>query len=104
MSKTYRKNIRQGIACGDNRLWYKLRRRWIKHSKRQALRNVIAHYPTSDADDYFVDPLFCKKDTWREPTDGYWLINKATLKRMTNWPEKYLKKFRRILDKGRYNK
>lgn len=104
MSKTYRKNIRASIACGSNTEWYKLRRRWIRHKKKQALVNTIKHYPQEEIDNYFTEPLFCKKDTWREPTDGYYLINKDTIKQYLDWPSKYLNKFIRLLNKGRYNK
>lgn len=100
MSKTYRKNVRANVACGDNRDFYKTRRRNNKHAIKHDLRNLVANYNSEDIDDMILTPKIIKKDTWREPTDGYNLINKDILKnkdKETGYDEYYHQKYDKIL-------
>jgi len=100
MSKTYRKNARSPIAVGDNRNFYKIRKKTHKHSSKHDLRNLIANYNPEDVNDMILEPKISKKDTWREPTDGYNLINKETLKnkdREEGYNEFYHQKYDKLL-------
>lgn len=100
MSKTYRKNVRANVACGDNRDFYKTRRRNNKHAIKHDLRNLVANYNSEDIDEMILEPKQVKKDTRREPTDGYNLINKDILKnkdKEDGYDEYYHHKYDKIL-------
>lgn len=100
MSKTYRKNVRANIAVGDNRSYYKARRRNNKRSIKHNLRTLVANYESEDVDEMILKPKQIKKDTWREPTDGYNLINSEILKnkdREEGYNEFYHNKYDKIL-------
>ena len=100
MSKTYRKNVRANVACGDNRDFYKTRRRNNKHSIKHDLRNLVANYNTEDIDEMILEPKQIKKDTFREPTDGYVLINQEILKnedRENGYDEYFHNKYDKVL-------
>jgi len=94
MSRTYRKNIRQNIATGSNHEYYKIRRRNARHSSNNILKNLIANYNVEEVSDVILNPKMPKKDTWREPTDGYILVNKDTL---CNLDDYYKNKYEHIL-------
>ena len=100
MGKTYRKNVRQPIATGDNRNYYKVRRRNTKHAGKNNLRTLISNYNIDDVEDMIMEPKKIKKDTWREPTDGYVLVNKDTIKNLDS--EYYHEKYDRVLKNKHY--
>lgn len=76
MSRTYRKNIVVKICYGDNRKFYYYRRRKIKNLGRMQLRSLMAKYNPDDVSDMWVEPRFPMKDTWAEPTDGHYGMNR----------------------------
>ena len=99
MSRTYRNYISCKIAGGDNTLFYKHRRRKIKNLGRMQLRSLIAQYNPNDVSDMWEEPKFPMKDTWAEPSDGHYPMNK-------NMYNKWLKKHRLFgePDNGYYSK
>ena len=100
MSKTYRKNVRANNAVGDNRDFYKIRRRNQKHASKQELRNLVANYDFEEIDNLVLEPKHIKKDTWREPTDGYTLLNQEIIKkedRENGFNEYYHNKYDKVL-------
>lgn len=106
MSKTYRKNVRQPIAVGDNRSYYKTRRRNTKRAGKNNLRSLMSNYDPEEVENIITDPEKVKKDTWREPTDGYVLVNKDIIKKMDKDPncfgEYYHQKYDRVLKNKHY--
>ena len=72
MSRSYRKNIVCKICYGDNREFYKYRRRKIKNLGRMQLRSLMAQYDPEYVSDMWKEPNFPMKDTWAEPTDGHY--------------------------------
>ena len=76
MSRTYRKNIVINIAYGDNRKFYKNRRRKIKNLGRMQLRSLMAQYNPEDVNDMWEEPKIPMKNTWVEPTDGHYALDK----------------------------
>lgn len=99
MSKTYRKNVRQPIAVGDNRSYYKTRRRSTKRAGKNNLRSLMSNYDPEEVENIIIDPEKVKKDTWREPTDRYVLVNKNTIK---NLDPEYYSKYDRVLKNKHY--
>lgn len=80
MSRTYRKNISLGIAGGDNREWYKLRRRNFRRKFNNNLRYLLSNFSIKELSDLVLNPKYPKRDTWTEPTDGRILYNKDIVK------------------------
>ena len=76
MSRSYRKNIVCKICYGDNRKFYYHRRRKIKNLGRMQLRSLMANYNPEDVSDMWEEPHFPMKDTWAEPTDGHYGMNR----------------------------
>lgn len=72
MSRTYRKNIVINICYGDNREFYKNRRRKIKNLGRMQLRSLMAQFNPNEVGDMWEEPKMPMKDTWTEPTDGHY--------------------------------
>ena len=64
MSKSFGKYINTGIAEGNNSKYYRRRRRNYRIKNRMRLLMAIK----DDKD--FIEFKQCKKDQWREPTDG----------------------------------
>ena len=64
MSKSFGKYINTGIAVGRNTKYYKRRRRTYRVKNKMRLIMSIK----DDKD--FIEFKQCKKDHWREPTDG----------------------------------
>ena len=60
MSKTYRKNVRANHACGDNREFYKTRRRNNKRSSKHELRNLVSNFNPDEIDDMILTPKIIK--------------------------------------------
>ena len=79
MSRTYHKNISIGLCHGDNRDYYKRRRRHFKKLFKQDFNSLLKHYAIEDVSNLVLNPKYPKRDTWNEPTDGRYLINKASL-------------------------
>lgn len=80
MSRTYRKNISIGIAGGDNREWYKLRRRNFRRKFNNNLRYLLSNFSIKELSNLVLNPKYPKRDTWTEPTDGRILYNKDIVK------------------------
>jgi len=81
MARTYRKHILCTICNGDNRDFYRCRRRKIKNLGRMQLRRLIANYDINEVSDLWEEPKFPMKDTWSEPTDGHWGMSKEDFKK-----------------------
>ena len=75
MGKTYRKNIRIGYCCGTNTEFYRERNRKTRRQNREICREMTIDedrdLATFNEDD--------RKDSYREPTDGTFVINDSTL-------------------------
>lgn len=99
MSRTYRKYVRVGFGCGDNREFYKARRRSIRTKNSQHLQD-LKQYPPEDMDELATFPKFPKKDTWREYTDGHYLITKDNYKG-DPWAKKYKRQIKNKHSKKR---
>jgi hypothetical protein len=80
MSKSFGKYINTGIAEGNNSKYYRRRRRNYRIKNKMRLLMAIKE------DKDFIEFKQCKKDQWREPTDG-------TVKRFAEDPvlKKYFK-------------
>ena len=100
MSKSYKKNVKAFIATGDNREFYKMRRRKLSNASKQQLRNLVANYDPEEIDDKWVEPIQAKTDKWREPTDGHFTINNEIIKqkdREDGYNDYYHQKYDKIL-------
>lgn len=74
MGKTYRKNIRIGYCGGTNTEFYRERNRKTRRQNREICREM-----TIDEDrDLATFNEDNRKDSYREPTDGTFLINDST--------------------------
>lgn len=71
MSRSYKKHILINTCYGDNRIYYKNRRRKIKNLGRMQLRNLVANFLPEDVEDLWIEPKDHMRDTWDEPTDGH---------------------------------
>ena len=96
MSKTYRKNVRQPMGGGNNRSFYKIRRKKNKHAIKNELRHLVSNYEIDEVDEIILNPKIIKKDTWLEPTDGHILVNKTTIDNLYE-PDYYHKKYDKVL-------
>lgn len=83
MSRTYRKNLRMNTCCGSNTDFYRKRNRYYRRKRNQQLTK-IRKLTIEDFSDTYLDPKYPKKDTWREPTDGYFLLTKEEAKKLLN--------------------
>lgn len=81
MSRSYKKNILVCTCFGDNRSYYKMRRRKIKNLGRMQLRRLMANYGPEDVNDLWIEPKVRTKDTWDEPTDGHFGLSLEMYKR-----------------------
>lgn len=75
MSRSYKNNILVSTCLGDNRDFYKLRRRKIKNAWRMQFRSLKAHYSIDEVNDRWIEPKIHMRDTWAEPTDGHYGMN-----------------------------
>lgn len=76
MSRSYKNYISCKIAGGDNTEFYKHRRRKIKNLGRMQLRSLMAQFNPEDVSEMWEEPNFPMKDTWAEPSDGHYPMNK----------------------------
>lgn len=76
MSRTYRKVIKQGICYGSNTEFYRDMNRNCRHKNNQSLRELLANNDIETVNDLIMSfkPIH---DSWREPTDGTYLISKT---------------------------
>ncbi len=81
MSRSYRKHIRCTMCGGDNRLFYRLRRRKRRARLSQEMRAIKAHYHYDEIDDHIIGDIMPKDDQWAEPTDGHWGMSKRQYQR-----------------------
>ena len=79
MSRTYRKVIKQGICYGSNTEFYRDMNRICRHKNNQSLRELLANNDIETVNDLIMSfkPIH---DSWREPTDGTYLISKTAKK------------------------
>lgn len=80
MSRTYKRFIRCFHCSGDNREFYNLRRRQIRHRVNLSIRTLFANYEPDSFEERWkgVDKIL--KERWAEPTDGHRLLFKDRLK------------------------
>lgn len=75
MSRSYRKVLRYGVCCGSNTSYYRKKRKKF----RAKLKHILTKSMKEECpDDMFVHPETVNqfKDTWAEPTDGYFIYTK----------------------------
>lgn len=84
MSRTYRKKIRVGICTGSNTDYYRKRRRFERHRNRQELKNKLLKFYADELDDNLNFIKLKKRDSWDEPTDGSYLVDKDYLNHLLN--------------------
>lgn len=83
MSRTYKKQLRMNFCCGSNTEFYRERNR-KRRSLRKAQLDKIRKMSIDDFSDMYMEPKIPKKDTWREPTDGYFLLDKNEYTKLKN--------------------
>ena len=97
MARTYRKFVKCGICNGSNTEYYRDMNRKCRTKNRQSLRNMIVNYDIETCSDLVPLGEVPIHDSWREPTDGTFLITKNDKdwwEDKTNWNRKigkYLK-------------
>lgn len=97
MARTYRKFVKCGVCTGSNTQYYRYMNRKCRTKNRQSLRNMIVNYDIETVSDIIPFGEVPIHDSWREPTDGTFLITKKDKdfwEDKTNWNRKigkYLK-------------
>lgn len=97
MSRSYKKNIKCSMCGGDNRLFYRLRRRRRRARLRHEMRALTTKYNPDEIDEHVVGDTMKKDDQWAEPSDGHWGMNKDQYKQYKrenpgpNWRDKLAK-------------
>lgn len=76
MSRSYKKNVKVGIAQGTNTEFYRSRDRKIRRKNREICRSMV---DDEDRDLTVMIDKYIKND-WEEPTDGSYVYNEETLK------------------------
>ena len=91
MSRTYKKNVKVGIAGGKNTEFYRSRDRKIRRKNREICRSIV------DDEDRDLTVLNDKyiKNTWEEPTDGSYLCNEEIIKKNARENGGIITKFQR---------
>lgn len=82
MSRTYKKYIRCFCCHGDNREFYRIRRRQRRHRSNHEVHNLLVNYGPEGLDEMWKGPDMTREAQWMEPTDGHWAIDKETIKAM----------------------
>lgn len=80
MSRTYHKYASIGLCTGNNRDYYKRRRKHFRRKFKNNLRYLLSNFNIKDVSDLVLNPKYPKRDTWDEPTDGRHLYNKDIIK------------------------
>lgn len=80
MSRTYRKYVKLYICKGDNRDFYRRRRRERRSKINQEDRTIKANFGAEAIDDMWKGPCMPTEDQWMEPTDGHFAIDKEYIK------------------------
>ena len=83
MSRTYRKYVKLYICNGDNRDFYRRRRRTRRSKINQEDRAIKANFGAEAIDDMWKGPCMPIEDQYMETTDGHWVESRDSLKRMT---------------------
>ena len=83
MSKSYSKVKKFGICTGDNRDFYRAKRRSIRAKEKQVIRDILAHKDISEFDDIYTSLNIPMKDDWSEPTDGSFVLTAKDIDRDT---------------------
>ena len=80
MARTYRKFIKCGVCAGSNTQYYRYMNRKCRTKNRQSLRNMMANYDIETVSDFIPFGEVPIHDSWREPTDGTFIIPKKDKK------------------------
>ena len=97
MACTYRKFVKCGFCGGSNTEYYRNMNRKCRQKNRRTLHNMIINYDIETCSDLIPFGEVPIHDSWREPTDGTFLITKKDKdfwEDKTNWNRKigkYLK-------------
>lgn len=83
MARTYRKVVKCGHCTGSNTEYYRDRARKVRNTNRHNLRNLMANYDIETVDEMITD-FRLPHDSWNEPTDGTFIINKNDKKYYTH--------------------
>ena len=83
MSKSYSKVKKFGICTGDNREFYRMKRRSIRAKEKQVIRDTLAHKDISEFDETYTSLNIPMKDDWTEPTDGSFVLTAKDIDRDT---------------------
>lgn len=75
MSRTYRKFVKRGVCTGSNTEYYREMNRKCRNKNRHSLRNLMANYDTETVNDLVTNSVPIH-NSWDEPTDGTFLVNK----------------------------
>lgn len=76
MSRSYKKQLRMNWCCGSNTEFYRERNHQRRRYSKEQL-NKIRKMHIGDFSDMYMDTKLPKKDTWREPTDGGFILDKS---------------------------
>jgi len=82
MSKSYKKKVRLHVAYGNNTEFYRSRRRRERRVNKNVLKSVVNVFDvdTEDLDRVQFEQI-PKRDTWREPTDGSYVVDHEIINR-----------------------
>lgn len=105
MSRSYKKQLRMNWCCGSNTEFYREMNRQRRRFCKEQL-NKIRKMSIDDFSDMYMDPKLPKKDTWREPTDGGFILDKNEYtklkKEYENDPNEFSKSYiKRLLIYGK---
>lgn len=84
MSRSYRKHVVIYMCTGNNGPYYKKRRRKYRRKLNHELRDLNAKCTPEELDEKYVGEAGLEpfRNTWDEPTDGHYAIDKAGLKQL----------------------
>lgn len=75
MSRTYRKAVKCGVCTGSNTEYYRDMNRKCRRKNNHSLRNLLANHDIDEVNDKIMTHVSIH-DSWDEPTDGTFLVNK----------------------------
>ena len=84
MARTYRKVVKRGFCTGSNTEYYRNMNRKCRTKNRHSLRNLMSNYDIDTVDEIIPAPEVPIHDSWNEPTDGTFLVNKNDKKFYTH--------------------
>lgn len=82
MSKSYKKKVRLHVAYGNNTEFYRSRRRRERRVNKNTLKTAINlfNFDKENLDEVQFEQI-PKRDTWREPTDGSYVVDHEIINR-----------------------